>query len=103
MGAAIRHAGHYLSHRQSDKRILLILTDGEPADIDVTDGTYLHADAKKAVEELAAKGLTTFCVSLDPRADDYVRHIFGNGRYMVLDRIERLPERLPALYLALTR
>jgi nitric oxide reductase NorD protein len=46
--------------------------------------------------------MTTFCVSLDPRADDYVRHIFGDGRYMVLDRIERLPERLPALYLALT-
>jgi nitric oxide reductase NorD protein len=103
MGAALRHAGHYLSQRQSDKKILLLLTDGEPADVDVGDAEYLHADAKKAVDELSSQGLTTFCVSLDPRADEYVRRIFGDGRYMVLDRIERLPERLPSLYLALTR
>ena len=103
MGAALRHAGHYLSHRKADKKILLLLTDGEPADVDVADAEYLHADTKKAVNELSAQGMATFCVSLDPRADDYVRRIFGAGRYMVLDRIERLPERLPGLYLALTR
>ena len=102
MGAAMRHAGHYLGHRQADRRILLVLTDGEPADIDVDDGEYLHADTRKAVEELSSQGIATFCLSLDPRADDYVRHIFGT-RYLVLDRIERLPETLPQLYLQLTR
>ena len=102
MGAAMRHAGHYLSARQADKKILLLLTDGEPADIDVTDPVYLRADARKAVEELAAKGVTAFCLSLDPKADDYVRDIFGK-RCRVLDRIERLPETLPSLYLELTR
>lgn len=44
----------------------------------------------------------TFCLSLDPKADDYVREIFGQ-RWRVLDRIERLPEQLPMLYLNLTR
>ena len=102
MGAAMRHAGHTLSNRQSDKKILLLLTDGEPADIDVADPAHLRADAKKAVEELAAKGITTFCLSLDPNADDYVREIFGQ-HWRVLDRIERLPEQLPMLYMALTR
>jgi hypothetical protein len=102
MGAAMRHAGHFLAARQSDKKILLLLTDGEPADIDVADPDHLRADAKKAVEELAGKGITTFCLSLDPKADDYVRDIFGN-RYEVLDRIERLPEKLPMLYMALTK
>jgi hypothetical protein len=102
MGAALRHAGHYLSARKADKKILLLLTDGEPADIDVADPQHLRADAKKAVEELGAKGVTTFCLSLDPKADEYVRDIFGN-RYEVLDRIERLPEKLPMLYMALTK
>ncbi|MCF8151906.1 MAG: nitric oxide reductase activation protein NorD [Burkholderiaceae bacterium] len=102
MGAALRHAGHYLSARHADKKILLLLTDGEPADIDVTDPGHLRADARKAVDELAAKGVTTFCLSLDPQADDYVREIFGK-RWRVLDRIERLPETLPTLYMELTR
>jgi nitric oxide reductase NorD protein len=102
MGAALRHAGHYLGARKADKRILLVLTDGEPADIDVTDPKHLRADTRKAVEELDTQGITTFCLSLDPKADEYVREIFGN-RWRVLDRIERLPEQLPLLYLSLTR
>ena len=102
MGAALRHAGHYLSARKADKKILLLLTDGEPADIDVTEPGHLRSDARKAVEELAAKGVTSFCLSLDPKADEYVRDIFGK-RWRVLDRIERLPETLPSLYMDLTR
>jgi len=102
MGAALRHAGHYLAPRRADKKILLLLTDGEPADIDVSEPDHLRADAKKAVEELATQGITTFCLSLDPKADEYVREIFGN-HWRVLDRIERLPEQLPLLYLSLTR
>ena len=102
MGAALRHAGHYLNARSADKKILLVLTDGEPSDVDVDDAVYLRADSRKAVEELSAKGISTFCLSLDPKADQYVSEIFGN-RWRVLDRIERLPEQLPLLYLSLTK
>jgi hypothetical protein len=69
----------HLAQRQADKRLLLLLTDGEPADIDVRDPKHLHADARKAVGELAAQGVDTFCLSLDPKADDYVQGIFGDG------------------------
>ena len=102
MGAALRHAGHYLSARRADKRILLVLTDGAPSDVDVTDPASLRADARKAVGELSAQGISTFCLSLDPQADDYVSAIFGH-RWRVLDRIERLPSELPAVYLQITR
>ncbi|MHB8166960.1 MAG: VWA domain-containing protein, partial [Sulfuricella sp.] len=103
MGAAIRHAGHYLKLQKSAKKLLLVITDGEPADVDVRDPQYLRFDTKKAVEEMARSGVTTFCMSLDPRADQYVSRIFGARNYMVVDHVERLPEKLPALYAGLTR
>ncbi|MFA5243071.1 MAG: VWA domain-containing protein [Sulfuricella sp.] len=103
MGAAIRHAGHYLKLQKSAKKLLLVITDGEPADIDVRDPQYLRYDTKKAVEEMARCGVTTFCMSLDPRADQYVSRIFGARNYMVVDHVERLPEKLPVLYAGLTR
>jgi nitric oxide reductase activation protein len=103
MGAAIRHAGHHLKLQRSAKKLLIVITDGEPADIDVRDPQYLRYDTKKAVEEVARNGVTTYCMSLDPRADNYVSRIFGQKNYMVVDHVERLPEKLPLLYAGLTR
>jgi len=103
MGAALRHAGSYLLKRPEQKKLILLVSDGEPADIDVRDPQYLRADTKKAVEELGTRGVRTFCLTLDPRADDYVSRIFGPKGYMVVDHVNRLPERLPMLYAGLTR
>jgi nitric oxide reductase activation protein len=103
MGAALRHAGTLLSQRSSQRKIVLLLTDGEPADNDVRDPQYLRFDTKKAVEELGRQGVQTFCLSLDPYADQYVSNIFGAKNYLVLDHVTRLPEKLPALYLSMTR
>ena len=102
MGAALRHAGHYLSHQQADKKLLLVLTDGEPADIDCKDARYLIEDARIAVRELGQQGIYTYCIDLDPKADVYVADIFGK-HYTVIDNIQRLPERLPQLFMALTK
>jgi hypothetical protein len=103
MGAAMRHAGSILKHQPSNKKLLLVITDGEPADNDVRDPQYLRFDAKKAVEELTRNGISTYCLSLDPRADQYVSRIFGARNYMVVDHVQRLPEKLPMLYMGLTR
>ena len=103
MGAAIRHAGHHLKMQRSAKKLLIVITDGEPADIDVRDPQYLRYDTKKAVEEIGRYGVITYCMSLDPRADNYVSRIFGQKNYMVVDQVQRLPEKLPLLYAGLTR
>jgi len=103
MGAAMRHAGSILKRQPSHKKLLLVVTDGEPADNDVRDPQYLRLDSKKAVEELTRNGVATYCLSLDPRADQYVSRIFGAKNYMVVDHVERLPEKLPLLYAGLTR
>ncbi len=102
MGAAIRHAGHYLSHQEADKKLLLVLTDGEPSDVDVQDPAALIEDAKVAVREMDAKGVYTYCISLDPGADEYVSDIFGRN-FTVIDHVESLPDRLPKLFMALTK
>jgi hypothetical protein len=103
MGAALRHAGSYLKQQPKSKKILFIITDGEPADNDVRDPQYLRHDTKRAVEELARDGVTTYALSLDPHADQYVSRIFGVKNFTVLDHVERLPEKLPMLYMGLTR
>jgi len=102
MGAAIRHAGHYLSHQQADKKLLLVLTDGEPADIDTHDPKVLIDDARMAVRELDQENIYTYCINLDPKADEYVADIFGKN-YAVIDNIARLPERLPQLFMSLVK
>ncbi len=103
MGTALRHAGAHLARRPSQRKLILLLTDGEPADNDVRDPQYLRQDTRKAVEELARRGINTFCLTLDPNADQYVSRIFGAKNYLILDQVARLPEKLPALYLSMTR
>ena len=103
LGAAMRHAGSWLARQPQRKKLLLVLTDGEPADNDVRDPQYLRMDARKAVEDLTRSGVQSYCLTLDPLADEYVERIFGVGRYLVLDKVARLPEKLSTLYLGLTR
>ena len=103
MGAALRHAGAQLKLQAQRKKVLFIITDGEPADNDVRDPQYLRHDTKRAVDELAREGITVYALSLDPQADQYVARIFGAQNFTVIDHVERLPEKLPMLYMGLTR
>ena len=103
MGAAMRHAAHHLRRRSEQHKLLLIVTDGEPADIDERDPQYLRMDAKKATVELQQAGITSYCLTLDPEADRYVSRIFGPNNYTIIDQVERLPEKLPNLFANLTK
>ncbi len=103
MGTALRHAGNHLLRQQESRKLILLVTDGEPADIDERDPQHLRHDTKKAVEELYSTGVLTYCLTLDPMADSYVKRIFGENHYTVIDHVERLPEQLPLLFASLTR
>ncbi|MDH5357545.1 MAG: nitric oxide reductase activation protein NorD [Gammaproteobacteria bacterium] len=103
MGAALRHAGYHLSKQQERRKLILLVTDGEPADIDERDPQHLRHDTKKAVEELYSQGILTYCLTLDLNADDYVKRIFGMNNYTIIDNVDRLPEQLPTLFASLTR
>lgn len=103
MGAALRHAGHHLLKQPERRKLILLVTDGEPADIDERDPQHLRHDTKKAVEELYSTGVLTYCLTLDPHADNYVKRIFGESNYTIIDHVDRLPEKLPTLFASLTK
>jgi hypothetical protein len=102
-GAAIRHATVSLRGERADRRIVLLVTDGEPHDIDVWDRDYLVEDARRAVLEAARDDVGVFCVSVAAASDAWVARIFGRDRYLVVDRPETLPDRLPEAFVRLTR
>jgi len=102
LGTALRHAGRALATRQAPRKLLLVVTDGEPSDIDVHDAKYLLFDAKQATYLNRRLGLLSFCLGLDANAEASVARIFGARNYSLLDEPEKLPERLAEVYLRLS-
>lgn len=98
LGAALRNCGDRLSAQKSDRKLLLVITDGEPADRDITDSRYLIEDARQAVSELRQKGVDTFAVALGSDGVDSLPRIFSRRNYQVIDKVEQLPARLTRLY-----
>ncbi|HET7539635.1 MAG TPA: VWA domain-containing protein, partial [Polyangiaceae bacterium] len=102
LGAALRHAGRALLTRKARRKLLLVVTDGEPSDIDVHDPKYLLFDAKQATIQNRRAGVTSYCLGLDPKAENSVSRIFGVRNYSLVDRLETLPQRLTDLSLRLS-
>ncbi|KPK11624.1 MAG: nitric oxide reductase [Acidithiobacillales bacterium SG8_45] len=103
MGAAIRQAGSILSEQVAHNRLMLILTDGKPNDLDHYEGRYGVEDTRMAILEARRKGLQPFCITIDEEAGDYLPHIFGSGGYIVIRRPSDLPRELPMIYARLTQ
>ncbi len=102
MGAAIRHSSRLMLRSPAQRRLLLILSDGRPADYDDGDDSrYLQEDTRMAVKEAQDLGIHAFCISLDPRGGEYLPLVFGPGHYLVLPHLDSLPTRLPEIYLRL--
>ncbi|NMM37808.1 MAG: VWA domain-containing protein [Glaciimonas sp.] len=102
MGAAIRHSAAILSKQKSTRRLLLILTDGKPNDLDKYEGRYGIEDTRVAIQEARRLGLTPFCVTIDEKAGDYLPHLFGANGYVMVRNAAELPQVLPRLYVQLT-
>ena len=102
LGAGIRHSGNLLKNQDSARKLLLILTDGKPNDLDKYEGRHGIEDTRQAVREARNIGLQPFCVTIDNKANDYLPHIFGNGGYLVIQKPSQLPRELPLLYARLT-
>jgi nitric oxide reductase NorD protein len=102
MGAAIRQASSVLDKQPAALRLLLILSDGKPHDMDLYEGRYGIEDTRMSLIEARKAGIKPFCVTIDREGASYLPHLFGPGGFTVLRKPEELPTRLPLLYAQLT-
>lgn len=91
VGAAIRHASSMLMGQPARHRLLLVLSDGKPNDIDAYEGRYGVEDTRMAVTEARLQGINSFCLTVDRQAANYLPAVFGTGQYALLPRPELLP------------
>jgi nitric oxide reductase NorD protein len=100
-GAAIRHATAKLLEREARTRLLVLISDGRPLDDGYKD-EYSLEDTKVALREARQRGVHPFCITIDREADGYVRRMYGDVQFAVVDHLEALPMRLPRIYQRLT-
>lgn len=94
-GAALRHATASLMQHTARHRLLLLLSDGKPNDVDDYEGRYGVEDMRQAVTEARLQGIQPFCLTIDRQAANYLPAIFGAHHYALLPK----PELLPAVLL----
>ena len=91
LGAPIRHLTAALCREPAPRRLLLILSDGKPNDVDIYEGRYGVEDTRQAVAEARRQGVAVFCLTVDREAPRYASRIFGRAGFAVLHRTEQLP------------
>lgn len=102
MGTAIRQSTEILKMQSSQQRLLMVVSDGKPNDIDQYEGRYGIEDTRRAVIEAKQQGLQPFCVTIDDNANDYLPYLFGDNGFIIVNDVSKLPQILPRLYLKLT-
>ncbi|MGH7260060.1 MAG: nitric oxide reductase activation protein NorD [Nitrospiraceae bacterium] len=100
-GAAIRHATAKLLARDARVKLLVLLSDGKPLDDGYAD-EYALEDTKRALREARMAGVDPFCITVDRGADDYLKRMYGDVNFLIIDQVASLPERLPRVYQRLT-
>jgi len=107
MGPAIRHTIRKLERQDARRKVMLLISDGYPQDIDYgpdrDDREYGIHDTAQALREAELARIQTFCVTIDRAGHDYLRKMCPDGRYLILDEVESLPAELGKVYRLLTR
>ena len=103
LGGAIRHVSSCLAKRENSLRLLLVISDGKPNDLDHYEGRYGIEDSRKAICEARTQGQAVFGIAVDKDAGAYIPRIFGAGAYAIVSKPERLTNALPYIYRQMIR
>jgi len=102
MGVAIRHLSMLLGKTTAKTRILFVLTDGRPDDLDSYRGQYGVEDTRFALNEAKALSLKPFVLTFDKEGMDYLPYMLGSNRYQLITDISQLPIQISTVYKQLT-
>ncbi len=103
IGFALRHMTKLLNQVEARTRVLVTLSDGRPDDyFDVYRGVYGIEDTRMALQEASRTGIHPFCITLDRDARDYLPHMYGAARYVILDDVRQLPVKVTDIYRRIT-
>jgi nitric oxide reductase NorD protein len=103
LGAAIRHASAELSAQGRKRRLLLVITDGKPNDLDHYEGRHGIEDSRMAVIQARRAGHAVFGITVDREGKNWFPRIFGQGGYALVPDPDRLTEALPRIYAQIVR
>ncbi|MVO16670.1 nitric oxide reductase activation protein NorD [Parasedimentitalea huanghaiensis] len=102
LGAAIRHTSAMLAKETATRKLLIVLTDGKPNDLDHYEGQHGIEDSHMAVREARRVGISLHGVIIDEDGQDWFARIFGRGGFTLLPHPQRLANALPDIYRTLT-
>ena len=103
LGTAIRHVRAQLALETAARKLLIVLTDGKPNDLDHYEGQHGIEDSHMAVREARNAGQTVYGVIIDEDGQDWFARIFGRGGFSLLPNPARLTRALPNIYRQLTQ
>ena len=98
LGAAVRHVSKDLSKQARKRRLLLVITDGKPNDLDHYEGRHGIEDSRMAVLEARRAGHAVFGITVDRSGKSWFARIFGQGGYALIPDPEKLTQALPRIY-----
>ncbi|SLN53335.1 nitric oxide reductase activation protein NorD [Ruegeria meonggei] len=98
LGAAIRHCSADLAGQTRKRRLLLVITDGKPNDLDHYEGRHGIEDTCMAVREARRAGQSVFGVTIDKTGKSWFPRMFGQGGFAVIPDPHRLTMALPQIY-----
>ena len=98
LGAAIRHTSAELADQARKRRLLLVITDGKPNDLDHYEGRHGIEDSRMAVLEARRAGHSVFGITIDRQGKAWFPRIFGRGGFAVIPHADHLTAALPEIY-----
>lgn len=98
LGAAIRHVSADLSEQTRKRRLLLVITDGKPNDLDHYEGRHGIEDTAMAVREARRAGHAVYGVTVDRDGKSWFARMFGQGGFSIIPDPDKLIYALPQIY-----